>query len=101
LDVFYRMLVHDDRLTAIRGSFPKEGLFAEKDWLISPEAFPIEQKFLTDLEQLGHELFTLIDQHGCRKLVVSRCKLSGTSSISTTQPCVPSWVSGVGLMACS
>src|SRR2546423_13893484 len=60
------MLVHDDRLTAIRGSFPKEGLFAEKDWLISPEAFPIEQKFLTELEQLGHRLFVF--QRACNQL---------------------------------
>lgn len=60
------MLVQSDRLAAIRDSFPKEGLFAEKDWLLSPDAFPIEQKFLTELEQLGHRLFVF--QRACNQL---------------------------------
>src|SRR4029453_4934183 len=45
-----------EKLEAIRVAFPKEGLFAEKDWLLSPDAFPIEKKFLAELEQLGHRL---------------------------------------------
>jgi hypothetical protein len=60
------MLVQDDRLNTIRSSFPKEGLFAEKDWLLSPDAFPIEKKFLTQLEQLGHPLFVF--QRACNQL---------------------------------
>src|SRR2546422_10414670 len=60
------MLVQDDRLSAIRNAFPKEGLFAEKDWLLSPDAFPIEQKFLSELEQLGHRLFVF--QRACNQL---------------------------------
>ena len=60
------MLVQEDKLNAIRSSFPKEGLFAEKDWLISPDAFSIEEKFLTELEQLGHRLF--IFQRACNQL---------------------------------
>src|SRR6201981_242430 len=60
------MLVQDDRLNAIRSSFPKEGLFAEKDWLLSPDAFPIEKKFLAELEQLGHRLFVF--QRACNQL---------------------------------
>ena len=60
------MQVQDDKLGTIRASFPKEGLFAEKDWLLSPDAFPIEKKFLTDLEQLGHRLF--IFQRACNQL---------------------------------
>jgi hypothetical protein len=55
-----------DRLETIRGAFPKEGLFAEKDWLLSPDAFPIEKKFLTELEQLGHQLFVF--QRACNQL---------------------------------
>ncbi len=58
--------VQDDRLTAIRGAFPKEGLFAEKAWLLSPDAFPIDKKFLADLEQLGHRLFVF--QRACNQL---------------------------------
>jgi hypothetical protein len=60
------MLVQDDRLSAIRAAIPKEGLFAEKDWLISPDAFPIDKKFLTELEQLGHRLFVF--QRACNQL---------------------------------
>ena len=56
----------NDRLAAIRAAFPKEGLFAEKEWLLSPEAFPIERKFLADLEQLGHRLFVF--QRACNQL---------------------------------
>ena len=60
------MLVQEDRLATIRAAFPKEGLFAEKDWLLSPDAFPIEQKFLGELEQLGHRLFVF--QRACNQL---------------------------------
>ena len=56
----------DDRLEAIRTAFPKEGLFAEKEWLLSPEAFPIDRKSLADLEQLGHRLFVF--QRACNQL---------------------------------
>ena len=55
-----------DRLTTIRGAFPKEGLFAEKEWLLSPDAFPIDKKSLADLEQLGHRLFVF--QRACNQL---------------------------------
>src|SRR3989449_4646874 len=60
------MLVQDDRLSAIRNAFPKEGLFAEKDWLLSPDPFPIDSKFLSELEQLGHRLFVF--QRACNQL---------------------------------
>ena len=56
----------DNRLAAIRAAFPKEGLFAEKAWLLSPDAFPIEKKFVTEVEQLGHRLF--IFQRACNQL---------------------------------
>src|SRR5260370_39748647 len=51
------MLVQDEKLSRIRDAVPPQGLFAEKDWLLSPDAFPIEKKFLAELEQLGHRLF--------------------------------------------
>src|SRR5881628_1361844 len=60
------MLARTDTLAAIRDALPKEGLFAEKDWLLSPDAFPIEQKFVADLEQLGHRLFVF--QRACNQL---------------------------------
>src|SRR6266436_8414082 len=60
------MQVQDDKLATIRAAFPKEGLFAEKAWLLSPDAFPIEKKFVTELEQLGHRLFVF--QRACNQL---------------------------------
>src|SRR6059036_1141319 len=57
---------HADRLATIRAAFPKEGLFAEKEWLLSPDAFPIDKKFLADLEHLGHRLFVF--QRACNQL---------------------------------
>src|SRR3984893_12813336 len=56
----------EDKQAAIRAAFPKEGLFAEKDWLLSPDAFPIDGKSLADLEQLGHRLFVF--QRACNQL---------------------------------
>ena len=56
----------EDRLQLIRAAFPKEGLFAEKEWLLSPDAFPIDRKSLADLEQLGHRLFVF--QRACNQL---------------------------------
>src|SRR6202011_1550849 len=56
----------EDKQAAIRAAFPKEGLFAEKDWLLSADAFPIDKKFLAELEQLGHRLFVF--QRACNQL---------------------------------
>jgi hypothetical protein len=53
-------------LASIRLSFPKEGLFAEKDFLLSPDPFPIDDKFATELEQLGHRLYVF--QRACNEL---------------------------------
>ena len=55
-----------NRLTTIRAAFPGEGLFAEKEWLLSPDAFLIDRKSLADLEQLGHRLFVF--QRACNQL---------------------------------
>ena len=60
------MLVQSDRLETIRKALPKEGLFAEKDWLLSPDAFSIEERFIAELEQLGHRLFVF--QRACNQL---------------------------------
>jgi hypothetical protein len=60
------MLVQNEKLSLIRQAFPKEGLFAEKDWLISPDPFPIDRQFERELEQLGHRLFVF--QRACNQL---------------------------------
>jgi hypothetical protein len=56
----------ENKLDAIRDALPSEGLFADKDWLISPDAFPISEKSATELEQLGHRLFVF--QRACNQL---------------------------------
>ena len=60
------MLTQIDRLTAIREARPEESLFAEKEWLISPEPFALEEKLQADLERLGHQLFVF--QRACNQL---------------------------------
>jgi hypothetical protein len=55
-----------EKLEAIRAAFPKEGLFAEKDWLLSPDPFKIDNHFERELEQLGHRLFVF--QRACNQL---------------------------------
>jgi hypothetical protein len=60
------MLVQDDKLSRIRDAVPPQGLFAEKDWLLSPDPFPVEKKFLAELDQLGHRLFVF--QRACNQL---------------------------------
>lgn len=59
-------------LDAIRGAVPAEGLFAEKDWLISPEPFAIEVKFAKELERLGHQLYVF--QRACNQLYQQSAK---------------------------
>src|SRR5437762_5847275 len=56
----------ESTLDTIRHALPAEGLFADKDWLISPEAFPISDKFASELETLGHRLFVF--QRACNQL---------------------------------
>jgi hypothetical protein len=55
-----------DRLQAIREARPVEGLFAEKDWLITPEPFALEERWRKELERLGHQLFVF--QRACNQL---------------------------------
>ena len=55
-----------DRLAAIRAAQPPEGLFAEKDWLVSPEPFVIDARLAGQLEKLGHRLNLF--QRACNEL---------------------------------
>jgi hypothetical protein len=55
-----------DKLASIRNAFPREGLFAEKDFLFSPDPFPIDSAFEKEIEQLGHRLFVF--QRACNEL---------------------------------
>jgi hypothetical protein len=45
------------RIDTLRGAFPAGGLFAAKDWLVTPTPFRISRKIYKELESLGHKLF--------------------------------------------
>lgn len=53
-------------LSKIRAAFPPGGLFAERDFHLSPDPFPVENKFVRELEQLGHRLYVF--QRACNEL---------------------------------
>ena len=54
------------RLRTIRAAFPDEGLFAEKEWLLSPEPFQISDALYQQLEKLGHRLHLFV--RACNEL---------------------------------
>jgi len=45
-----------DKISAIRAAIPSEGLFADKDWLVTPEPFIVSPKLAEQLGKLGHRL---------------------------------------------
>ncbi|SDU11252.1 hypothetical protein SAMN05444156_2026 [Verrucomicrobium sp. GAS474] len=65
-----------ERVAAIRGKIPSGGLFAEKEWRVAPEAFPLSPKHLDKLEKLGHVLH----------LFAKACNLLYRQSVRGKQP---------------
>ncbi len=55
-----------DTLSRIRAAIPEGGLFAEKDFLLSPEPLRLDAKLVDELEKLGHRL--QIFQRACNEL---------------------------------
>jgi hypothetical protein len=49
-----------ERIERVRERFPKNGLFAQKEWLISPQPFLISAQFADELERLGHWLLKFV-----------------------------------------
>lgn len=45
-----------ERMAFVREKFPSSGLFAEKEWLLSPAAFPLSPKLTEQIEKLGYRL---------------------------------------------
>ena len=43
-------------LDRLRAAFPPEGLFADKEWILSPRPFPLTDSLHEQLEKLGHRL---------------------------------------------
>jgi hypothetical protein len=49
-----------ERIQRIRERFPKQGLFAQKEWLVSPQPFLVGAEFADELERLGHWLLKFV-----------------------------------------
>src|ERR1700688_2413625 len=49
-----------ERVQRIRERFPEKGLFAKKEWLISPQPFLITAQFADELQRLGHWLLKFV-----------------------------------------
>src|SRR5690242_6462113 len=60
------MIAVADRRQSIQEARPAEGLFADKEWLLSSEPFVLDPKLRHDLERLGHQL--LVFQRACNQL---------------------------------
>ena len=54
------------RVEAVRKAFPTQGLFAEKEWLLSPRSFSLSSGFVDELEKLGYRLHLF--QRACNLL---------------------------------
>ena len=54
------------RAEAIRSALPEGGLFHEKSWRVSPDAFVIGQKFAAEIEKLGYRLLRFV--RACNQL---------------------------------
>jgi len=65
-----------EKTQRIREAVPEEGLFDGKDWLVSPEPFPVSNAFADELEKLGHRLH----------LFVRACNLLYFQSVKGKQP---------------
>lgn len=55
-----------DRIAHIRQSFPEEGLFRDKEWVMSPEAFALDAGTVQLIEELGPALRAF--QRACNRL---------------------------------
>jgi hypothetical protein len=61
------------RAEAIRSALPEGGLFHEKSWRVSPDAFVIDRKFAKEIDKLGYRLTRFV--RACNQLY--RFSISG------------------------
>ena len=61
-----------EKAQTIRDALPEEGLFDGKDWLVSPDPFPVSNAFADELEKLGHRLHLFV--RACNQLYFQSVK---------------------------
>ena len=54
------------RAETIRSALPEGGLFHEKSWRVSPDAFVIDRKFSEEIDKLGYRLTRFV--RACNQL---------------------------------
>src|SRR5215467_2919425 len=72
MEPLLEMIAVADRRQSIQEARPAEGLFADKEWILSPEPFLLDRKLRHDLERLGHQL--LVFQRACNQLYQQSAK---------------------------
>jgi hypothetical protein len=70
------------RAEVIRSALPEGGLFHEKSWRVSPDAFVIDRKFAEEIDKLGYRLVRFV--RACNQLY--RFSVSGRQ---------PEWIAGL------
>lgn len=60
------MTPSSDRIHALRAALPEGGFFRDKEWVLSPEPFPLDQKTAGIIEALGPALLAF--QRACNRL---------------------------------
>ena len=58
------------RIETIRSAFPREGLFRDKEWKLSPQAFALEPRIVELIERLGPALRAF--QRACNELYFAK-----------------------------
>jgi len=61
-----------EKAQLVRDAVPEDGLFDGKDWLVSPEPFPVSGDFAEELEKLGHRLHLFV--RACNQLYFQSVK---------------------------
>ena len=69
------MLADSDRIESLRAAFPREGLFRDKEWRMSPQSFKLPAQVKSIIDRLGPALRTF--QTACNTLYFESAETIG------------------------